>query len=408
MRVRTISKARIAIALGLLLGLTAGAGRAFAEEVPPPPPPVPKSWFQQITINAYASTSYTWNFNDPLSRINTYRVFDQQHNSFSIDAAEVVLQKAVANKGDFGFRIDVAMGSVARVASAAGLMRDPDSGKGLDIDLQQAFASYIIPVGHGLRLDFGKFVTPVGYELIDGYDGYNDNFSRSFLFGFAIPFTHTGLKLTYPFSDKFAASVSLVNGWDNVVDNNAAKSFFVNFAITPISPLAIYLTYIGGPERSDSNSDFRNLIDLVVTAQVHPKLKLAFNGDYAYEVGGRLGPDPAFIPTGTGDVAPLISLGSAQWAAFALYIRAQINARFALIARGEIFLDLDSVRFGAPYKSQRLIEGTLTAEVRLTDAIIVRPEFRIDGSDRKVFEDKSGAPSKNYQPTLAINALYVF
>jgi len=407
MRVRTISRTRVAIALGFLLALTLGSGRAFAEEVPPPAP-APKSWFQQITINAFASASYTWNFNDPLSRINTYRVFDYDHNSFRIDAAEIVLQKAVANKGDFGFRIDVAMGAVARIASSAGLLRDPDSGKGLDIDLQQAFASYIIPVGKGLRLDAGKFITAVGAEVIEGYDGYNDNFSRSLMFGYAIPFTHTGLKLTYPFSDKFAASVALMNGWDTAVDNNAAKSFWVNFAITPVAPLAIYLTYIGGPERSDSNSDFRNLIDLVVTAQVHPKVKIAFNGDYAYEVGGRLGPDPAFIPTGPDDVAPLKSLGSAQWAAFALYIRAQIHARFALIARGEIFLDLDSVRFGAPFKSQRLLEGTLTAEVRLTDAIILRPEFRIDGSDRKVFEDKSGIAPKNFQPTLAVNALYVF
>jgi hypothetical protein len=407
MKVRSTSSARFAL-FGLAICMTLVSSRAFAED---PPPPAPKPWYQQITINAFASASYTWNFNDPLSRTNTYRVFDYDHNSFRIDAAEIVLQKAVANKGDFGFRIDVAMGAVARVASSAGLFRDPDSGKGLDIDLQQAFASYIIPVGHGLRLDFGKFVTPVGYELIDGYDGYNDNFSRSFMFGYAIAFTHTGFKLSYPFSDKFAASVALINGWDNVVDNNAAKSFFVNFAITPIAPLGIYLTYLGGPERSDSNSDFRNLIDLVVTAQVHSKLKLAFNADYAYEVGGRLGPDPS-IPLGTTDAAPLISLGSAQWFAMALYIRAQIHARFALIARGEIFWDLDAMRLpvpaGASFGNQRVMEATLTGEVRLTDAIILRPEFRIDGSDHKVFEDKSGIAPKSYQPTLAINALYVF
>jgi hypothetical protein len=386
--------------------MTLISSRAFAEEAPP----TPKPWYQQITINAFASASYTWNFNDPLSRTNTFRVFDYDHNSFRIDAAEIVVQKAVANKGDFGFRIDVAMGAVARIASSAGLLRDPDSGKGLDIDLQQAFASYIIPVGKGLRLDFGKFVTPVGYELIDGYDGYNDNFSRSFLFGFAIPFTHTGLKLSYAFSDKFAASAALINGWDNVVDNNAAKSFFVNFAITPVAPLAIYLTYIGGPERTDNNSDWRSLVDLVVTAQVHSKLKLALNVDYGHEVGGRLVDGPG-IPTDPAAAPALVSAGNAQWAGLALYVRGQITSRFALIARGEIFWDLDSARFlgaNAAYRNQRLIEGTLTAEVRLTDAILVRGEFRIDGSDRKVFEDKSGAAPKNYQPTLGVNALYVF
>jgi hypothetical protein len=407
MRLRSSCSTRIISIFGLFIASTLASSSAFAEDAPPP---APKPWYQQITINAFTSASYTWNFNDPLSRTNTYRVFDYDHNSFRIDAAELVVQKAVANKGDFGFRIDVAMGAVAKVASSAGLL------KGMDIDLQQAFASYIIPVGHGLRLDFGKFVTPVGYELIDGYDGYNDNFSRSFAFGYAIPFTHTGLKLTYPFSDKFAASVALVNGWDNVVDNNAAKSFFVNFAITPIAPIGIYLTYVGGPERSDSNSDFRNLVDLVVTAQVHPKLKLAFNADYGYEVGGHLGPDPS-IPLGAAaDPNALVPIGDAQWLALALYVRAQIVNRFALIARGEIFFDFNTARFGVPaglapgteFTSQRLLELTVTGEVRLTDSIILRPEFRIDGSNRKVFEDKSGAPTKNYQPTLAVNALYVF
>src|SRR5260370_5944447 len=80
----------------------------------------PKSWFQLITVNAFASTSYTWNFNDPLSKTNQLRVFDFDHNSIRIDAAEVVLQKAVANPGDFGFRLDVAFGAAARIAAARG------------------------------------------------------------------------------------------------------------------------------------------------------------------------------------------------------------------------------------------------------------------------------------------------
>ena len=149
--------------------------------------PPPKSWFQQITVNAFASASYTWNFNDPQSNLNQLRAFDYDHNSIRIDAAEVVVQKAVAARGDFGFRIDLAMGAVAKVAAARGLFRDPVTGNAQDFDLQQAFASYVVPLGRGIRVDAGKFVTPVGAEYIDGYDGYNDNFSRSLLFTLGHP-----------------------------------------------------------------------------------------------------------------------------------------------------------------------------------------------------------------------------
>ena len=87
------------------------------------------------------------------------------------------------------------------MSAAAGFFRDA-SGKAQDFDLQQAFVSYITPVGSGLRFDAGKFVTNHGYELIDGYDGYNDNATRSFSFGYGIPFTHTGIKAAYTFSDQ--------------------------------------------------------------------------------------------------------------------------------------------------------------------------------------------------------------
>ena len=78
------------------------------------------------------------------------------------------------------------------------------------------------PVGKGLQLDFGKFVTPMGAEVIETKDNWN--YSRSLLFALAIPYYHAGLRATYNFSDKFAASAYLVNGWNDVVDNNHGKT----------------------------------------------------------------------------------------------------------------------------------------------------------------------------------------
>ena len=84
--------------------------------------------------------------------------------------------------------------------------------------------SYIAPLGTGLRFDFGKFVTHLGYELIEGYDGYNDNYSRSLLFNYAIPLTHTGVKASYSISPKVSLMAMVVNGWDDAIDNNSSKS----------------------------------------------------------------------------------------------------------------------------------------------------------------------------------------
>ncbi|HEX8953933.1 MAG TPA: outer membrane beta-barrel protein [Polyangia bacterium] len=373
----------------------------------------PKSWFQQITVNAFASASYTWNFNNPQSNQNQLRAFDYDHNSFRIDAAEVVVQKAVANRGDFGFRIDIAMGAVAKVAAARGLFRDPTTGIAGEFDLQQAFASYIAPLGKGLRIDVGKFVTPVGAEFIDGYDGYNDNFSRSLLFTWAIPFTHTGLKLTYAFNDKIAATVMLVNGWDNVIDNNAAKSFGVSLALTPVAPLTIYLNYIGGPERDNNNTDFRHLADVGVVYKPTARWSFTLNADYGMDTNAvtpppmvptAMNPAPPMAPADAGTAAAGAAASNAQWVGVAAYIRAQATKRFALILRGEAFWDLDGYRTGT---AQRILEATLTPEFHVTDSFLVRADLRIDSSDAAVFQRSDGLV-RHYQPTLGINALYVF
>lgn len=365
---------RLIVALGALSTARAAAG----EE--------PQAWYRQIAIDAFVAASYTWNFDRPPSGQNLFRAFDTDHDVFSLDAAELVVQRPVAKPGEVGFRVDLTLGAVARVAAARGLFRDPVTGKSQDIDLQQAFVSYVIPLGRGLRLDVGKFVTPAGAEVIEGYDGYDDELSRSLLFTLAIPFTHTGLRLSYPFNDKLSATFVLMNGWDNVLDNNAAKSFGLSLAILPTEKWSIYVTYLAGPERDHDDADFRHLADLVVVYRPTPRLSFALNGDYGFDANA---------------IAPG---HSAQWVGAAAYARVQLTGRFALALRGEAFWDLDGFRTG---QVERLLEATLTSEVKLADGFLLRGELRIDQSDRAVFERAGGAPG-HLQPTLAVSALYAF
>ena len=72
--------------------------------------------------------------------------------------------------------------------------------------------------------------------------------------------------------------------------------------------------------------------------------------------------------------------------------------------RGEAFWDLDGYRTGT---TQRILEATLTPEVRVTDGLLLRGEVRIDDSSAAVFQREDGL-LRHYQPTLAVDALYVF
>jgi hypothetical protein len=349
-------------------------------------------WYEEVAINGMASTSFEFNSNRPADHLNQYRVFDTDEGTFQLDVVELVAQKTPVGAGSAGFRFDLTAGSgIPRVAASRGLFRDA-SGQGQDFDLQQAMVCYVAPLGSGLRLDFGKHVTHMGYEVIDGYDGTNDQATRSLLFGYAIPFTHTGLKASYSFTPKVSATGYLVNGWDNVRDNNTAKSLGAQLSLAPASTVTLLLNYLGGAEQDSSNSNLRHMVDLVGIFKPQEKLTLGFNADYGKEANALMSADAT-------------GMESAHWQGAALYARVGVSPRFALCARGEFFDDAKGVRTGV---QQKLKEVTVTPELRLAPGFLVRTDLRYDMSDQKVFHKKSGEADSKNQATISLNALFTF
>ncbi|MBI2400806.1 MAG: outer membrane beta-barrel protein [Deltaproteobacteria bacterium] len=145
---------------------------------------------KDVQINGLLSAGYNYNFNEPHTRAINLRPFNDTHDSINLELAQLVFHKDAVDSGDAGFRLDLNFGyTVPKAIHATGATSSDD------FDIRQAYISYMAPVGSGLRLDFGKFVTDHGLEVIEGYEDWNMNYSRSFLFYFSIPFTHTGLRV---------------------------------------------------------------------------------------------------------------------------------------------------------------------------------------------------------------------
>jgi hypothetical protein len=359
---------------------------ALAQEAPPPDETVeasaPRPWYDALAVNGFASVGFTFNANRPADESNQLRVFDGSESTIEIDVVELVVQKPVAGPGDAGFRVDMTAGSsLPRVTASAGLFRD-DMGNAEDFDLQQAFVSYVARVGRGLRVDIGKFVTHAGYELIEGYDGYNDHYSRAILFGYAIPFTHTGIKASLPISDQVSVMLMVANGWDNVADNNTGKTFGGQVLVTPLPGLTASLNLLSGPEQSGESGNFRHLVDVVATYQLAP-MTVGVNFDFASEDGATMEGERA------------------TWVGAALYLKADLTAALSLAARGEWFSDPDGVRTGVP---QTLVEGTLSPTLKLGN-VVLRGDLRIDRSDEPVFVTDD--EMSQTQLTVALNAIGV-
>lgn len=326
-----------------------------------------------LGLSVYVQTGYTYNFNKPDSGENELRVFDHKANSLALDLGQIVFTKDAPVNG-VGFKLKLSAGETAKWIHSRGL-GDPDD----SLDLTEAYIDYIAPVGKGLKFRLGKFVTYHGAEVIEAKD--NPNYSRSFLFNYAIPFTHTGVMLGYGFSDALSANLHIVNGWDNSDDNNKGKTLGLNIGYTPMEQLSMIFNLMYGPEQDDNNSDNRFLFDWVATIKPVKDLSFILNADYARE--------------------KMEGADDAKWYGVAGISKYDFSGRYSLALRAEYFRDQQGVRTGI---KQALKEITLTPEIRLAQGLIIRPEYRHDWSDKKAFD--SG--SEKSQDTIALTMMYAW
>ena len=355
-------------------------------------------FFEDMEIHGFVSSSYSYNFNKPLSQNNCgltgscIRIFDTDDNTFKLDNTELVFLKDTPDAGDIGFRFDLTFGfslpEVAQRARSSAVATTDD-----DFDLQQAYVSWKAPLGRGLQLDFGKFITHVGAEVFEGYDGWNMNFSRTFVFGWGIPFTHTGLRATYELSDQLSVMGMIANNWEEagVSDNNSEKTYGLQVGYFPTEKVGVLLNWAGGNQGTTAvgsgNDNWRNIYDVVVDIALTGKLSLQLNADLGTEQNAGV----------TGDTA--------KWWGFASIVRYDFNKWFSMNVRGAHFNDDDGFRLGAP--GNKLWEITLTPEIRIHENMIVRFEYRHDQSNLGIFENSRGVGT-SHQDTFAMNALVHF
>jgi hypothetical protein len=337
-----------------------------------------------LGLSIYLQGGYTYNFENPGSEENELRVFDHKSNSFTLDLAQIQFAKD-APLGGIGYKLKLSAGETAKFIHALGLgIKSGENPRDTEpFDLTEAYISYTAPLGKGLRFDFGKMATYHGAEVIEAKD--NPNYSRSFLFNYAIPFTHTGLKISYPFSDALNASVHIVNGWDNFNDNNTGKTVGLSVGYTPVEQLAMNFNLMYGPEKDDNNHDNRFLFDWVGTIKPVKNLTFILNTDYATEEHSA--------PDG----------GKAKWYGVAGIAKYDFNDRYSVSLRAENFNDQDGLRTGV---AQHLKEITLTPEIRLAQGLILRPEYRHDWSNEKAFDSHDNQYNKKNQDTIALAAMY--
>ena len=336
--------------------------------------------------SGFVTAAYTFNIDEPKSDTNAGRVFDQEDNTFQVPLAELAVTGGVDDGPSFN--LDLNFGDVADSIHSAGLLDDVEG-----FDVQQAYVSY-------KGFIFGKFVTLHGAEVIES--PYNMNYSRSYLFGYAIPFTHTGIMYTTEVGG-IGLKGAVVTGWDNFEDNNDSKSYMAMVAVPIGDQGSVSLSGMYGPEERsdeseedgiDQNEDSpRSLIDLVASFSPSDGIDLVFNADWGTEEEAAADGDDA------------------EWWGAAAYIDAMLTETFGVAGRAEFFSDTDGARGlngdVSTFGGTDVWEVTLTGHQAYGENAMARLEVRYDSASDEIFEDGDG-DSQDSQLTLAGEVIFTF
>jgi len=347
----------------------------------------------RINIFGHAEVSWTHNFSsdDP---IIVGRTFDLENDDPTFNQLDLTIERTVVvspDQWDIGGRVESIWGGDSRFIHAVGLFdyNGFDDGPDNQFDLNQAYIDINVPVGKGLRVRAGKFVTLLGYETINPTG--NQFYSHSFLFGYAIPFTQTGLLGTYQASEKLTINAGVTRGWDTALeDNNDAVDFLGGVAYTVSDKTSVTVNLVTGPDQPGDNDNWRTVFDLIVSHKINDNTTFTLNGDYGYEANSTSS----------------VSGSDAQWYGLTGYLSRKLNDSFTLNGRLEYFNDQDGARIGGT--ATNWYEATAGVSIKpfptheVGQNLVIRPEVRFDYAEEPVFNGDYN------QFTFGVDAYFTF
>ena len=338
-----------------------------------------------MDISGFIDGYYSFNVNRPnttdgYDQINQLYNFNDKTDQFELSAAKLTLNH---DPDPVGAHVDFIYGRTNELINAA--PTNSNSASQLPY-LEQAFLSLKPPKAKGFELDFGKFVTSAGAEVIEAKDNWN--YSRSLLFVNAIPYWHFGARTSLPVSKTETIGIQLVNGWNNVSKTNGGVTGA--FTSAYVKPKYTWnVNYYVGPENANTTNGIRNLIDTTILFTPPGKLNAYINYDYgsnrdAVEAQGDKKRN--------------------TWQGVAIAAHEQVSAKSALAGRFEYFTDPDGFQTGT---AQHLYEFTATYEYKWVEGLLARVEYRGDFSNQQYFH-KLANQTTDQQSTLTVGFIAFF
>ena len=374
-----------------------------------------------LHLYGFVDVSYTQNFGNPATGVNNLRIFDVDSDAFRVHMAQIVLEKQGKTGGDLvdhaGFRIKLDFGEDSQFTGGSDF--------GDEVDFQEVYAQFVVPYERGFDIRMGRQNTLIGFEVIES--PYNPNFSRSWLFGLGEPFTTTGIRGAYDFTDDISFAIGGISSFTQAAgDTNGTPSIetALSWNMTErISATGFFFWGAEGPRNAKVDQDIL-LGGGIFNFRATDQTSFTVEAYYANQA----------------NVSSISGAGNGRWNGVAAYAIHDFTEQWGLRIRGEVFEDAGGTRtclgnldppranvcFGATGTgttdingnnvvtagqsadpvAQTMWETTFTLLYKPVPSMMTRLEYRYDKSNKNTFQ--VGDRPASYQNTLAFEAIYLF
>lgn len=214
-----------------------------------------------ISLGGFIDTYYAIDSNNPKKRERAdFQTQPAKHNEFNLNLAYMeVLLKEHDRRGRLALQYGMSVDRNYAIEDNKSLQT-----------IQEAFVG--IKLSEELWLDAGIFFSHIGFESFISKD--NISYTRS-LNADNVPYYASGVRLEYQINRKDFLVLHLLNGWQNIQENNNGKAFGLKYQRNLADHVSlIYNNFFGDEKVTTSSSRFRSYHNFIYEKRLSEDWKL--------------------------------------------------------------------------------------------------------------------------------------
>ena len=336
-----------------------------------PPATATPDTTSRVTVGGFVDGYYAFDFNRPPTFDRAFTTQPARHNEFNVNLAFL---EAKLDAQRVRGRLAIQMGTSVQANYAGEPRNGATSGPDLARLIQEAVVG--TRLAEHLWIDGGVFLSHLGMEGFVSRD--NPMYTRSLVADFS-PYYESGVKATWQALPSISALFTVVNGWQNISETNAAKSVGARIDYTPSATTTIsYFNYLG--DEAPDSASYRQL--------------RSYNG-----IGFKQAMSSQFLVMAEvdfGSQGHASGSGTSTWYGGMLTGRYQATPTTAIVSRVERFADRDQVVLATGVgEGMRANGASIGIDVTPQPRVLWRSEFRGFQGERAVFPKRNDRRSKS-------------